>query len=161
MSQHRFAVLRADIGQELDHVRRLVVEAEEWLPQLAGWPDAVRVRTAGSILHDFYCGVERIFRHIALGIDQDLPGGADWHVRLLQRMVTPIETVRPAVLDRELARQLDEYLRFRHLFRNVYGFDLEWERCHELLSDLPATFERLAQQLGLFDEFLCTLEREV
>ncbi len=62
MPQPRFAVLRADIGRELDSVRRLVAEAEEWQSQLADWPDVVRVRTAGGILHDFYCGVERIFR---------------------------------------------------------------------------------------------------
>lgn len=161
MPHRRFAVLRADISRELDNVRRLVAEADEWAPRLAEWPDTVRVRTAGGILHDFYCGVERIFRHIATRIDEDLPSGGDWHVQLLQRMGTDIEMVRPAVLDREMIRQLDEYLRFRHLFRNMYGFDLEWERCQELLSDVPATFETLAQQLSLFDEFLRTLEREV
>ncbi len=161
MPHRRFAVLRADISRELDNVRRLVAEADEWAPRLAEWPDTVRVRAAGGILHDFYCGVERIFRHIATRIDEDLPSGGDWHVQLLQRMGTDIEMVRPAVLDREMVRQLDEYLRFRHLFRNMYGFDLEWERCRELLNDVPATFEGLAQQLSLFDEFLRTLEREV
>ena len=161
MPHHRFAVLRADISRELDNVRRLVAEADEWTPRLAEWPDTVRVRTAGGILHDFYCGVERIFRHIAARIDEDLPSGGDWHVQLLQRMGTDIEMVPPAVLDHEMVRQLDEYVRFRHLFRNMYGFDLEWERCRELLNDVPTTFETLAQQLSLFDEFLRTLEREV
>jgi len=161
MSQHRFAVLRADIGREMDNLRRLVAEAEEWRPLLSDWPHTVRTRTVGGILHDFYCGVERIFRYIAVRIDEDLPSGVDWHVQLLQRMATGIETVRPAVLDQEMARRLDEYLRFRHLFRNIYGFDLEWERCRELLDDLPATFEGLSQRLAIFDEFLHTLEREV
>jgi hypothetical protein len=161
MSQRRFAVLRADIARELDSVRRLVAEAEEWGSRLADWPDTIRVRTAGGILHDFYCGVERIFRHIAVRMDEDLPGGPDWHVQLLQRMATNIETVRPAVFDLAMARQLDAYLRFRHLFRNLYGFDLEWERCRELLADLPAAFGRLARQLAAFDEFLHTLERDL
>jgi hypothetical protein len=160
MAQTKLAVLRADISREMDDLRRLVSEAEEWRPLLPDWPHTVRTRTVGGILHDFYCGVERVFRHIAVHIDEDLPSGADWHIQLLQRMATDIETVRPAVLDRETARQLDEYLRFRHLFRNVYGFDLEWERCRELLDDLPATFDRLSQQLVTFDEFLHTLERK-
>ena len=161
MSQPRFAVLRADIARELDHVQRLVTEAEEWGDRLADWPDTIRVRSGGGILHDFYCGVERIFRHIAVRIDDDLPSGSDWHIQLLQRMATSIETVRPAVLDPSTTYQLDEYLRFRHVFRNVYGFDLEWERCQGLLRGLPAVFERLTQQLAAFDEFLCTLEREL
>lgn len=161
MPQRKFAVLRADIGRELGNVQRLVAEAERWQPRLDDWPDTVRVRTAGGILHDFYCGVKRIFRHITTRIDEDLPSGPDWHVQLLQRMGTEIEMVRPAVLDPELIRQLDEYLRFWHLFRNMYGFDLEWERCRYLLSGLSATFQRLEQQLLRFDQFLHALEREV
>jgi hypothetical protein len=161
MAQIKLAVLRADIGREMEDLRRLVAEAEEWRPLLSDWPHTVSTRTAGGILHDFYCGVERIFRHIAVRMDEDLPSGTDWHIQLLKRMATDVETIRPAVLDRETARRLDEYLRFRHLFRNIYGFDLEWGRCLELLDDLPAVFERLSQRLATFDEFLHTLEREV
>jgi len=160
MLQRKFATLRADINRELGNLRHLAAEAKEWSSRLSRWPDTIRVRTAGGILHDFYCGAERIFRLIAVRIDQDLPDGPNWHIQLLQRMATDIETVRPAVLDRKMARQLDEYLRFRHLFRNIYGFDLEWERCRELLDKLPAMFEKLAQRLMDFDEFLRTLERE-
>jgi hypothetical protein len=32
MSQRRFAILRANIGRELDNPERLVAEAEEWRP---------------------------------------------------------------------------------------------------------------------------------
>ena len=160
MSRPRFAALRADLDREMENVGRLVAEAGEWQPQLAEWPEAVRIRTAGGILHDFYSGIERVFRIIAIRVDEDLPGGSDWHVQLLQRMATDIHGVRPAVLDEETARCLDPYLRFRHLFRHSYGFDLDWDRCGQLYADLPATSERLAQRLVLFDEFLQTLERE-
>jgi hypothetical protein len=105
--------------------------------------------------------VERIFRHIATRIDGDLPSGPDWHVQLLQRMETDIQAVRPAVLGHEMVRELDEYLRFRHLFRNTYGFDLGWDRCRELLDRLAMAFETLAEQLAVFDEFLRTLEQEL
>jgi hypothetical protein len=161
MPERKFAVLRADIHRELEHVQRLVAEGQEWGSRLADWPDTIRVRTAGGILHDFYCGVERIFRYIALRVDEDLPSGPDWHVQLLQRMATEIETVRPAVLDRATTVQLDKYLRFRHLFRHIYGFDLEWERCRGLLADLPIVLEKLGSRLATFDQFLRTLEREL
>jgi hypothetical protein len=154
MSQNSFVILKSDIRRELDNVRRLVNEAEEWRPRLSDWPHTVRVRTAGGILHDFYSAAERIFRYIATEIDDDLPSGSSWHIQLLQRMATDLETIRPAVFDRATARQLDEYLRFRHLFRNMYGFDLEWERCNKLLVDLPETFARLEEQVTAFLEFL-------
>jgi hypothetical protein len=154
MSQNSFVILKSDIRRELDNVRRLVDEAKEWRPRLSEWPHTVRVRTAGGILHDFYGAAERIFRYIAAEVDGDLPTGKSWHIQLLQRMATDLETIRPAVLDRTTARQLDEYLRFRHLFRNMYGFDLEWERCDKLLVDLPEIFARLEEQVTAFLEFL-------
>lgn len=154
----KFAVLRADIARELGLVQQLVSEAEEWAPKLDDWPETIRVRTAGGILHDFYSAVERIFQRIAAQVDGDLPSGPDWHIQMLQRMAAPIETVRPAVIDRETARELDEYLRFRHLFRHLYAFELQWERCQPLLNHLPAVAEALVQQLARFDAFLRTLE---
>lgn len=159
MSQNNFVILKSDIGRELDNLRRLVDEAEEWRPRLSEWPQTVRVRTAGGILHDFYSAVERIFRYIATQVDDDLPSGASWYIQLLQRMATDLETIRPAVLNRETARQFDEYLRFRHLFRNMYGFDLEWERCSKLLVEMPQAFARLQDQLDLFFHFLDSAER--
>ena len=158
MQRHGFAVLRADISRELDNVRRLGAEARDWSDRLVGLPDNIRVRTAGSILHDFYCGAERIFRLVAMGLDGDLPAGSDWYIDLLHRMATEIEPVRPALLDRETARQLEEFLRFRHLFRNLYGFDLDWDRCQVLLQKLPVTLRRLEQQICAFDEFLGSLQ---
>ena len=154
MSQNSFVILKSDIRRELNNVRRLVDEAEEWRPRLSDWPQTVRVRTAGGILHDFYSAAERIFRYIATEVDGDLPTGSSWHIQLLQRIATDLDTIRPAVLDRATARQLDEYLRFRHLFRNMYGFDLEWERCDKLLVDMPETFARLEEQVTAFLEFL-------
>ena len=47
-------------------------------------------------------------------------------------MTLDIPEVRPAVIDRDLARTLGEYLRFRHVFRNVYGGVLEAERMSSL-----------------------------
>ena len=161
MSQRRFAVLRAEIRRELGSVQRLVAEAAVWRPDLGNWPERVRVRTVGGILHDFYCGVERIFRQIAIAIDEDMPEGAEWHVQLLQRMATDLEAVRPAVLDDATASQLDEYLRFRHLFRHVYGFELKWERCRALLEQLPVVCDSLKRQLDALDAFLQALERQV
>ncbi|MGB9887889.1 MAG: hypothetical protein ACPLRW_12990, partial [Moorellales bacterium] len=44
-----------------------------------------------------------------------------WHKQLLNRMTLEVPEVRPPVISKDLARTLDEYLRFRHVFRNVYG----------------------------------------
>ena len=53
-----------------------------------------------------------------------------------------------------LGNSPEEYLRFRHLFRNIYGFELRWERCQPLAERLHETFADLKEQIGDFEDFL-------
>jgi len=53
-----------------------------------------------------------------------------------------------------LGNSLEEYLRFHHLFRNICGLELKWERCQPLAERLPETFGDLKEQIGDFRNFL-------
>ena len=120
MSAQKFLLLRADIDRTLAQIADVVAEGRETLGKLDGAPTTLELRGIGSILHDFYTGIERLIEHIASELDGEIPVGADWHVQLLGRMTSEIESVRPAVLSSDLADALRPYLRFRHLFRNIY-----------------------------------------
>lgn len=74
-------------------------------------------------------------------------------------MAAPLEDRRPAVITEELKERLGEYLRFRHLFRYLYGFELRWARCQELLSDLPEIKAEFQRQLQQFLAFLHSLKK--
>jgi hypothetical protein len=116
----RFAALKADIDREVRNLERLTREMDEIL---GGAPEGsvVKVRAAGSVLHDFSTGVEKIFRRIAARIDQDLPTGENWHIQLLQRMAVPVEGIRPRGREaRNRSRRISpfsssfsQYIRFR------------------------------------------------
>ncbi len=149
----RFAALKADIDREVRNLERLLCEMNEIFSTTQEGSTA-RVRAAGSILHDFYTGVERIFRQIGVRIDQDLPREEDWHIQLLHRMAVPVEGIRPRVIDEKLEAKLEEYLRFRHLFRNIYGFELKWDRCQPLVENLDQVFSDLKEQIDKFESFL-------
>lgn len=146
--------LRQEIELELANLERLIRSLEIFLSRLSGEPDEFALRSIGSLLHDFYSGVERIFERIAVRVDKDLPVGPHWHTYLLQRMMNPWGAIRPAVIDRELAARLADYLRFRHLFRHTYGFELEWRKCQPLVEELKPTFDDLRAQLRAFLERL-------
>lgn len=140
--------------------RRLAAEIEEELGSLellreqsADAPqgeDSFTLRARGSILHDFYNGVERVFTRIAEELNGGLPQGDRWHQQLLKDMCLEIPGVRPAVIDARLANSLAEYLRFRHVFRNVYGFVLETERMRPLEERLPAVLRAFREQVRAF-----------
>ena len=72
-----------------------------------------------------------------------VPESGNWHLDLLEQMTLDIPARRPPVIDTKLAGQLQEYLSFRHRFRNLYGFELEWGKMEGLVSQMGKTLERL------------------
>ena len=54
------------------------------------------------------------------------------------------------MVDRGLADVLGEYLRFRHVFRNVYGGVLDPQRMASLDDRLPATMAAFKQRINAF-----------
>jgi hypothetical protein len=58
------------------------------------------------------------------------------------------------VLSTELAGAVAEFLRFRHVVRNVYTFDLEAERVEHLAARLRPTWSEIRAALLAFAAFL-------
>jgi hypothetical protein len=106
--------------------------------------DIVSKRAKGSILHDFYNCCERIFKKIAIELNSGYEESEKWHKSLLYKMTISIEGIRPRVISDELAADLDEFLAFRHLFRNIYGFELKGGR----IDYLAEKFEDVAAKFG-------------
>lgn len=44
----------------------------------------------------------------------------------------------------------DKFLRFRHVFRNAYSFDLDWQKMSPLMLRLEETFNSLEKVLNDF-----------
>jgi hypothetical protein len=142
--------LAGEVHDELRNLSTLRAES-------AGAPrgdDSYSLRARASILHDFYTCVERVFVLIAEELNGGVPAGEHWHRRLLHTMSLEIAGVRPAVVSEELARALGEYLRFRHVFRSVYGFVLDESRMKPLEDAFPATATRASDELVAFTEWL-------
>ncbi|OGC25377.1 hypothetical protein A2291_03020 [candidate division WOR-1 bacterium RIFOXYB2_FULL_42_35] len=135
----------------------MVDEMQLALKSIKDQPDTTLIRAAGSILHDFYTGLEKIFERIAYAVDGGLPEGEGWHTQILRRMLANVPNRRPAVLSVELGENLNEYLSFRHLFRHIYGFELKWQRCQNLAENLPALYKEVDLQLKAFINFLSKL----
>jgi len=105
-------------------------------------------------LHGFYSGVERIFEGVAREMDGGLPGGPTWHHDLLTQMTLDADKIRPAVIQSHTAAALSEYLRFRHLVRNLYTWSFEEEKLAALIAQLPETKANLESDLAAFGRFL-------
>jgi len=151
----RFHRLKTNIRKELEFLVKLKTEKDSQVLTTA------HPRILASILHDFYTGIERIFLRIAKEIDGKVPGGKDWHKALLVEMTKDLEKLRPPLITIEFSDKLEEYLRFRHLFRNVYGFVIEKERMKPLLEGFDDILEAVGKSVREFEKFIDELADKV
>lgn len=156
----RVVRLCAELAQERANIEQLVSETVRVLEETADRElSSLEVRGMADLVHDFYTGIEKTLRRIAPVLNGGLPEGEFWHRQLLDSMAMDIPDLRPPVLADRTVRDLGEFLRFRHLFRNLYGFELEPDRVRDLASRVEALWKQVEQDLAAFDEFLTELIR--
>ncbi len=141
---------------EIKNLERLNKEMKDLLSKIEEKPTFIEIRALASILHDFYSGVEKIFERVAISVDKNLPKGENWHIELLSQMAKPFTNIREPVISENLFEKLKEYLKFRHLFRHIYGFELEWIRIKRLCTELENTLKELTSEI---DKFINWLEK--
>lgn len=159
VEERRLLSLAAELATDMQVVQAIVDEVKQGYASLRAGkePDLLTMMGLAALLHHFYSATESAFERIVKYFDGGLPTGDSWHRDLLCRAATEIPDVRPAVISKALQRQSDDYRRFRHLFRNVYEFNLDWDKLVPLLSRLPAVNNNLQEELKAFIGFLRTL----
>lgn len=155
MSHDDYRVLAVRIRSEIHSIERVVGKAEHAALLIRQHPgEDIYVDAAAHNLHDFYSALERLFLQIAKVVDRSVPEGERWHRELLEQMRLPMPPVRPPVLQARTVLQLDEYLRFRHVVRNVYSFHIDPQRVVQLVEQIRPLFVDVAEQLGQFAQML-------
>jgi len=152
----RHLVSAERIRRELENIAEVVSRVHRAMEATGGdavnndlyW-DAIALN-----LHDFYTGLERILRHIAAEVDGHLPTGSEWHQELLRQMGIQLPRIRPPVFSEGTLKRLDEYLRFRHVVRNVYAFEFDPQRIRPLVEALAGDFAQIKGELASFIAFL-------
>ena len=97
-------------------------------------PDLTQITVMASILHSFYTGLESIFKMISNRVDDFTPTSSKSHQELLDHMYTKTSN-REAVIDEDTYLLLNEYMKFRHVFRHGYTFQLKWEKMKRLAEN--------------------------
>ncbi|MBI4700583.1 MAG: antitoxin [Deltaproteobacteria bacterium] len=141
------ARLREELAN-LERVQQAMAEAlASWGPQT---PQRPIIHWVGGLVHDFYTGLEKAFREVSPelnGLDRDRES---WHRDLLHAMTLDLPGHRPAVIRRVLEPGLLELLKFRHLYRNLYSFDLRWDRVRGLCELAAALWPETRADLDAF-----------
>ena len=150
----------AEITHELDAIESIRTSVESTFETMpTDDQQSVYHESLALKLHNFYTGYERLFALIAVDVNGGVPRSPDWHRRLLKSMSLEIPGIRPAVISKHTEPNLQEYLSFRHLVRNIYGFELNFDRMKRLIEELPEVVKVIDQEINTFLGFLRSLTR--
>jgi hypothetical protein len=118
--------LRQDATVVADAVRLARVRLEE--------SHDGHLEACGFELQRLYNVLEKAFERVCTAFENHFDKQADYHERLIQRMVLEIPGVRPAFLPRAAQDGIRELKAFRHVFRHAYELRLRKDRLAELVS---------------------------
>jgi hypothetical protein len=150
MNSSAWDKFRKQQAAEREQLRHLVSRIEPLLAKCRDTaPTDIEISALAATLHSFYTGAENIFKRVAVELDGDPTRGDGWHRELLLRMKGATAR-RRSLLSEELHDTLNEYLRFRHVFRNAYSFDLDWRKMSPLVLRLEKTLQELEVALDAF-----------
>lgn len=116
-------------------------------------PTSERVDAGALRLQSLYTGVERCLVQIVRALNGGTPEGSDWHRRLLERMTVSTD-LRPAVLRRSTADDLGELLRFRHVVRHLYAYELEPAAVQRLMGNAITLWPAVSDDFDAFAEWV-------
>lgn len=154
--------LRAELRQDMGFIAKNYEKNREMTRRIAESPNADEFEYAalGYTIHNLYTAFESYCLRIAKFFENNLDE-REWHRSLVYRMTLTIDGVRPALFDTDFAARVDELMRFRHLFRNLYKTPLVSRKvlfandyAEHLSEDLAPVHER-------FDRFLQDLKAAV
>jgi hypothetical protein len=156
MKAERFIDLIAALESETRSIEMLaadLIETWDTLPVEAR-EKKIHESAIALNLHNFYTGIEKVFERIADDLNGGVPGGREWHKRLLHSMTLELPDLRPPVISRETEIALFDFLAFRHIVRNIYAFELDSEKIAILMARFPRALKLLKNDLVGFIEFL-------
>ena len=149
-SRRQCADLALDLRVEMEKLHPLICGLDT-LGSVAH--DGLRVEVAALRLQSFYTGIERCLVQISRVLNGGTPDGSDWHRRLLDRM-GQATCERPAVLSGTSIAELQDLLRFRHLVRHLYAYELKAEPVERLRLQAVALWPRVREELETFQRWL-------
>lgn len=154
--------LEAELRQDYDFIKLNADKNRIMSERIANdsTADEFSYAALGYTLHNLYNAFEGYFLRVAKFFENYIDE-LTWHRALLERMGLTIEGVRPALLDRDISLRIEELLKFRHVFRNIYKTPLipaKVSFANEAALGITEAFEPCHER---FMSFLSLLIREL
>jgi hypothetical protein len=133
--------LLEEIEIEFEYIEIVLKELEKLYEKPSDIePTLVEVTAAGGFLHNFYNGIENIFKRILKFNKIKQEETHNWHKEVLKKFFDKENNF--AFLDGSIYDDLLELLKFRHLFVHGYGFHMEWPLLTPLIEKALESYRK-------------------
>lgn len=131
---------REKIEAELQNIERVLagLPGPDSLKKLS----SLELAGAAALIHNFYNGIENVFKQLVVSKGLNIPQGPSWHIDLIEICVAN------QIISQTTADMLKKYLSFRHFFSHAYSFDVDEERIAPLLEKIKDVYEILIQDIS-------------
>lgn len=141
--------LKEELSIELESMDVVVRELLSLIKDISDREPTIREKTAAAgFLAQFYNGVENILKRISRFYEIPLPAGDTWHIELFRRFCSPPFTPLPLLFGDDLALAISPFRKFRHVVHHGYGFQIDWSRIKEGISQIEDIFIRIKSTLS-------------
>ena len=143
--------LEKEVNFEISEINKLFDEGKLLLNliKIKENPDFIEKAAAGSFLHSFYNGVEKLAILIYKGINEKIQNDFKWHKNLFEKTFNPTENF-PALFNNKYKIQLQEYMDFRHFFRHTYGYKINIKKIKPLINNVENLWENIKNDVNIF-----------
>jgi hypothetical protein len=107
-------------------------------------PSLLVKTAAAAYIGQVYSGIENILKRISKFKGVALLPGEEWHTRLIDQFRCSGQLENIVRIDDDLYTLLNNYRRIRHVVRNAYGFEIQWDLLYpgiENVSSMVQKFE--------------------
>lgn len=102
----------------------------------------IELAATATFLQNIYNGIENILKQVFVTRSIEVPRSDTWHQDLLK------QSTAAGIISANLARELKDYLGFRHFFVHGYGFMLEEAKIQDLATRLPGVWSRFMSEIA-------------
>jgi len=143
--------LEKEVNFEISEINKLFDEGKPLLDliKIKEEPDFIEKAAAGSFLHSFYNGVEKLAILIYKGINENIPNDLKWHKNLFENTFKPTRKY-PVLFNNEYKIQLQDYMEFRHFFRHTYGYKINIKKLTPLILNAEELWEKIKNDINNF-----------
>jgi len=141
--------IKESINSEIVKINNLIIFIKP-LVDLSKFiePEQKEIIIIAMAIHSFYTGIEKIGLLYFESI-KNIPRDNQWHKALLNKMFSENHN-NIGLIRQGLRENIENYLAFRHLVRNLYCTDLKWDKMKILVENLEDTWEMIKSDFEHF-----------